>query len=121
VLDKNVGGRPRNGNLFVFDFSFADYIFIPIIYFVVGVILAIPLFFFIHRLRISLLISLFVSLLLSSGERARAAGDCSRPDFEQALFNRAIIQIISIFIIFPLIAFLIWVVKKILISKYQIQ
>jgi hypothetical protein len=46
VLDKNVGGRPRNGNLFVFDFSFADYIFIPIIYFVVGVILAIPLFFY---------------------------------------------------------------------------
>jgi hypothetical protein len=120
VLDKNVGGRPRNGNLFVFDFSFADYIFIPIIYFVVGVILAIPLFF-IHRLRISLLISLFVSLLLSFREIARAAEDCSRPDFEQALFNRAIIHIISIFIIFPLIAFLIWVVKKNLISKYQIQ
>ena len=97
------------------------YVLIPASFFFWGFILSIILVH-INSLPISLLVSLFVSLMASFGIIKSAIEIYQRTDyFDKTYFQWDILQVISIFIIFPLIGFLIWLVKSTLINEYQIQ
>ena len=108
--------NPLSGdNFLIINVSAFDYIFIPIIYFVFGLVLAIPLLF-IDSLSISLLLSLLFSFFGAYSAISNTIKFYNRPD-SYDVFSRRIFEIISVFIIFPLIGFLIWIAKKKIISK----